>query len=238
VLSALSSMRVAGTVSAYSDGTVRAEQSLDSNADELQQAIWMATADGPITRGDLVTHWIVATTLRKTRQRLEDAGLLLSADEQRRIKRAGWWMVGVGVVGVVRLVAGAAKGAPVNDLIQELFGVGIVAAVLLLRSAPRCSRRGTAELKRLRTEHHELAPGMRPDWTAYGPALAGLGVGIFGAKALWASDPAFAADIHAQQLAAGAGRFNYYGGGCGGGGGGCGGGGGGCGGGCGGGGGH
>ncbi|MGH3823326.1 MAG: TIGR04222 domain-containing membrane protein [Pseudonocardiaceae bacterium] len=206
VLSALSSMRVAGTVVAEGPGRLRAAEPLDPDADHLERAVHLAAAV-PISRRELLTNQIVRTALEKPRQRLEAAGLLLGARQQRRIKRTGLWMVAVGGLGLLRLLAGAANGAAVGYLTLELLAVGIVAAILLNR-APERSRRGAAELKRLRVEHNELAPGMRPDWTTYGPALAGLGVGIFGAGALWASDPAFAADVEAQRVTAGTGGFS------------------------------
>jgi uncharacterized protein (TIGR04222 family) len=213
VLSALSSMRVAGTVVAEGRGRLRAAAPLGTDADPLERAIQLA-AVVPLSRRDLLTNQIVRTALEKPRQRLEDAGLLLSARQQRRIKRTGVWMLAVAGFGLVRLLAGAMNGAAVGYLILELLAVGIVATILLGR-APNRSRRGVAELKRLRVQHTELAPGMRPDWTTYGPALAGLGVGIFGARALWVSDPAFAADVDAQRVTASTGGFSYHGGGSG-----------------------
>lgn len=234
VLSALSSMRVAGTVVAEGKGRLHSAKPLDPDADHLERAIHL-TAAVPISRRELLTYQIVRTALEQPRLRLEDSGLLLSARQQRRIKRVGWWMVALGGLGVLRLLAGAANGAAVGYLILELLAVGIVAAILLSR-APKRSRRGVAELKRLRVQHNELDPRMRPDWTTYGPAMAGLGVGIFGARALWASDPVFAADVEVQRVAAGAAGSSYYAGGSGGcgssGGSSGGGGGGGCGGGC------
>jgi uncharacterized protein (TIGR04222 family) len=238
VLSALSSMRVAGTIVAQERGRVHAAQAVGTAGSELERAIHLA-AIVPIPQRELVTHRIVRTALDAARQRLEDTGLLVSEERRRRIKRAGLWMVPVAGFGQARLLAGAANGAPVGYLILELIAVGILAAILL-STAPARGRRGTAELSRLRAAHHELDPRMRPDWTAYGPAVAGLGVGIFGASALWASDPAFAANLEAQRVTAGmGGSGNYYGhcgsGGCGSAGhsgGGCGSGGGGCGGGC------
>lgn len=216
VLSTLSSMRVAGTIVAQGRGLVHAAQAVGTTGSELERAIHLA-AIVPIPQRELVTHRIVRTALDAARQRLEGAGLLLSEARRRRIKRAGLWMVPVAGLGLVRLLAGAANGAPVGYLILELIGVGILAAILL-STAPARSRRGTAELSRLRTAHNELDPRLRPDWTAYGPAVAGLGVGIFGAGALWASDPAFAADLEAQRVTAGMGGsgFGYHGGGDGG----------------------
>jgi uncharacterized protein (TIGR04222 family) len=238
VLSALTSMRVAGTILAQGRGRVRAGQPLGDGADELERAIHLAAVE-PITRHELLTNRVVRMALDSTRQRLESAGSLLSTRQRRRIKLAALWMVAVAVLGLVRLVAGAANGAAVGYLIEELVVVGI-AATILICTAPRASRRGTAQLKDLRARHPELAPRMRANWRAYGPAVAGLGVGIFGAGALWASDPALATDMAVPRHPArsryhGAGYSAGYGGwgaGCGGGGSGCGGGGGGCGGGC------
>jgi uncharacterized protein (TIGR04222 family) len=186
-LSALSSMRVAGTIVTQGRGWVHTGAALHENADELERAIHLA-AIVSIDRRQLVTHRIVHTALENVRLRLEGAGLLLSHQQRRRIKRTGLWMVPVVALGLVRLLAGAANGAAVGYLFLELSAVGIV-SVLLPATVPKRSRCGTAELKRLRAKHTDLAPGMRPDWTAYGPALAGLGVGIFGASALWASAP-------------------------------------------------
>lgn len=217
VLSALSSMRVAGTILLEGRGRVHAGQVLGEGADELERAIHL-TAIEPIAWQQLVTHRIVRTALESVRQRLEGAGLLLSAQRRRRIKLVGLWMVAVAALGLVRLLTGAANGAPVGYLILELLAVGWVSVFLLCR-APTCSRRGTARLKNLRATHTELAPEMRPDWTAYGPALAGLGVGIFGASALWASDPDLAAGVGvrphsaSRYSGAGCGGAGYYGGG-------------------------
>jgi uncharacterized protein (TIGR04222 family) len=224
VLSALSSMRVAGTILLEGSGRVHAGQAPGEGADELERAIHL-TAIEPIAWQQLITHRIVRTALESVRQRLEGAGLLLSAQRRRRIKLVGLWMVAVAALGLVRVLAGAANSAPVGYLIlDELLAVGIV-SVLLLRRAPTHSRRGTARLKNLRATHTELAPEMCPDWTAYGPALAGLGVGIFGASALWASDPDLAAGVGVRRYSAasrysgaGCGDAGYYGGGGGGGG--------------------
>lgn len=233
VLSALSSMRVAGTIVAEGCGRLHASGVLSDDTDELERAIHQAAVSS-IDRRHLAGRQIVRTALDNTRQRLELAGLLLSAQQRGRIKGTGLWMVAVGALGLVRLLAGIANGAAVGYLILELLAVGIISAVPLRRTPTR-SRRGAAELKNLRAKHSELAPRMRPAWTAYGPALAGLGVGIFGASAVWASDPAFAAELKAKrQAVASMATSGYVGGGaCGGsGGGGSSGGGGGCGGGC------
>lgn len=193
VLSALTSMRAAGTIVAEGRGRVRAGRPLGDGADELERAIHLAAVE-PITRHELVANRLVRMALDSSHQRLESAGLSLSARQRRRIKLAGLWMVAVAAFGLVRLAAGAANRAAVGYLIGELIVVSIVATSLLC-TASRASRRGNAHLKSFRAKHPELAPRMRADWRAYGPAVAGLGVGIFGASALWASDPHLAADM-------------------------------------------
>ncbi len=175
VLSALSSMRVAGTVVAEGRGRIRAEGQPATSASELERAVHLAAAP-PMARYELLRNGIVRTALENTRRRLEDAGLLLSAEQQRRIRLLALWRVAVTVLGLARLVAGVANGAPVGFLVLELLAVGIVAAILLIR-VPKRSRRGTARLKALRGQHTELDPKMRPNWAAYGPAHAALGVG-------------------------------------------------------------
>ncbi len=211
VLSALSSMRVAGTIVGEGRGRVRADAKPGAGTGELERAIHLAAA-APISRQRLATNRIVQTALDKIRRRLTEAGLLLSLEQQRRVKGSGWWMAAVAALGLVRLLAGVANSAAVGFLVLELLAVGVVAAVLLGR-APRRSPRGNAELKRLRQRHTALDPGMRPDWMAHGPAYAALGVGIFGAGALWASDPAFAAEVQVQRVAAMSSGSNGYGGG-------------------------
>ncbi|OLT12188.1 hypothetical protein BJF78_25030 [Pseudonocardia sp. CNS-139] len=135
-------------------------------------------------------------------------------------------MLAVAGLGLVRLLAGIADARPVGYLVAALAAVTLVAAFQLAR-APRRSRLGDRALADLRTEHHGLAPALRPDWQVYGPAGAALSIGVFGTSALWASDPAFAHDIAAQHVTAGGSGSvgGSDGGGDGGGGGGCGGGG-------------
>lgn len=221
VYSALASMHLEGTI-APERGSVRAVGRQD-RADGLEWAIHF-TAAVPVDRKRLQFHRPVVDALAEIDARLVESGLLLSADQRRRVRGVGWWMVGVAGLGLLRLLAGVADAKPVGFLAVVLFVVAVVAVVQLSRT-PRRTRLGDRTLAELQRQHHVLAPSMKPDWTTYGPAGAALGVGVFGMSALWASDPAFADEIAAQKATAGGGYSDggWSGGGGDGGGGGCGG---------------
>jgi hypothetical protein len=87
---------------------------------------------------------------------------------------------------------------------------------------------GDEVLSELRSRQHDLHPSSKPDWTVYGPVAAAMGVGLFGVDALWASDPAMAAELAAHRASAASASTagGADGGSCGGGGSSCGGGGG------------
>ena len=125
-------------------------------------------------------------------------GLLLAEPQRRAVRAVGRWTAAVAGLGLVRLLAGVADGRPVGLLAFALAGVATLALVQLLH-APRRSRAGDRLLVRLRRENAVLAPDMRPDWVAYGPGAAATGVGLFGAGALWASDPALAEELALQR---------------------------------------
>lgn len=230
VTSALTSMHLTGTV-APQRGQVRAVGRPAAGADALERAIHFAAAGGPVPRRRLPVTRPVRTALDAIEKRLVADGLLLPEARRRAIRAVGWWMAGVAGLGLLRLLAGVADGRAVGFLVVLLLAVTALALVQLLH-APRRSRAGDRLLARLRTEHHELSPKQRPDWVAYGPAAAAMGIGVFGASALWASDPALAEELALQRAGtSGDGGASVVGGGDGGGGDG-GGGGGGCGGGC------
>ncbi len=228
VTSALTAMHLAGTV-APRRGEVQAVGRLGSGADALERAVH-AAATTPVPRRRLVLTRPVRTALDAVERRLVADGLLLGEPQRRAVRAVGWWTAAVAGLGLLRLLAGVAEGRPVGFVAVALVAVAALALVQLLH-APRRSRSGDRLLARLRNENTAIAPGMRPDWVAYGPAGAALGVGLFGASALWASDPAFAEELALQRTDGGAGGGSTVvtsggdsGGGGGGGGGGCGGG--------------
>ena len=160
--------------------------------------------------------------LEQLRRGLEGAGLLLSAEQQRRIKHTGWWLVAVTVLGLpVAAVANPATG------IQYLLILPLVVAVGLLVYAPRHTRRGTAQMQALYTRYTAFTAQLRPDWRAHGHAYAGLAAALFGASTLRATGPDFAALLDESYPPLTSANGGYVGGGVGGFGG-CGGGGGRC----------
>ncbi len=231
--SALTTMHLTGTV-APRRGEVLAVGRLTAGADALERAVHHAAA-APVARRRLLLARPVRTALDAIEVRLVSGGLLLSEDRRRAVRAVGRWTAAVAGLGLLRLLAGLADGRPVGFLVVALVGVAALALVQLLH-APRRTRAGDRLLARLRDENTAISPGMRPDWVAHGPAAAAMGVGLFGASALWASDPALAEELELQRAAAAGGGtapVGSYGGGDsgagarGGGGGGCGGGGGG-----------
>ncbi len=211
VTSALSAMYLRGMI-APQRGSVQATGRLDHRADELERAIHF-TAATAVPRGRLQFHTPVATALTSIQRQLTSTGLLISPEQRSHIRRTGFWMLGVAGLGLARILAGVAGGKPIGFLAVAFIGVLVVALVQLGRS-PRRTRLGDRTLKQLADQHHALAPAMRPDWAAYGPAAAALGVGIFGVGAVWASDPAFADELAVQKATAASGGGSTDGGGC------------------------
>jgi uncharacterized protein (TIGR04222 family) len=202
ITSALTSMHLKGTV-APSRGEIVAVGSLDRRADGLERAVHAAAAS-PVHRRRLPVTRPVRTELEAAEKRLVAHGLLLPGPRRAAIRSVGRWTAAVAGLGLVRLLAGLSEGRPVGFLVVLVLGFAAVALVQLLR-APRRSRPADRLLHRLRIEHHSLRPAFRPDWVAYGPAAAVTGIGVFGASALWASDPALAQELAMQRTAGGGG---------------------------------
>jgi uncharacterized protein (TIGR04222 family) len=201
ICAALSAMYRGGTLTTARRGVVAAAARPEVGAEELDRAIARAAAR-PVTRRELAGARAVSTALARIESLLVDGGLLLSAEQRRRIRAVGGWTSAVAVLGVARLVAGLQAGRPVGYLVVALAAVTAVGLVQLTR-APRRTRAGDDALAQLVREQYALSPAMRPDWAVYGPAGAALSVGVYGMGALWASDPAFAAELAARRQAAG-----------------------------------
>ncbi|GAA5112404.1 TIGR04222 domain-containing membrane protein [Pseudonocardia adelaidensis] len=217
VWSALCAMHLRGTLRA-ADGTVRAVGRLEPAADPLEEAIH-DTAATPVGRRRLVFHHSVRPALAALEERLVAGGFLLSDDRRRRIRRVGFWMLGVAALGLLRVLADIAEVRPVGLLVTALLIVTAVAVVQLTLS-PRRTRRGNRALAALRDRHRALAPDGEPDWQSRGPAGAALGIGLFGTGALAASAPGLAREIAPQVRATRTSGLAVSGGGDGGGGGG------------------
>jgi uncharacterized protein (TIGR04222 family) len=190
----------------------------------------------PLTRAELVGRHSVGSALDGLRDDLVRRGLLHSASAGQR-RRWAFAMAALLALGLARLVAGLSGGKPVGFLVLAMLVVAALTVLLVRLAASARTARGDAELAELRAAHPHLSPNMKPDWTANGATAAGLAVGLFGAGALWAADPAFAGEMIMERAFSGVSGSGSSGGwvssGCGGssggggGGGGCGGGGGG-----------
>src|SRR5262249_45259256 len=150
----------------------------------------------------LLTHPEVRSVLDRAEGELISAGWLLGPAQRRNVRLGALFMFAVLALGILRAAAGSANGRPIGYLVLVMIPVAI-AALLLLR-APYRTGGAQALLARMRNSSGHLRPNQSPSWSTYGPAGAALGVGLFGAMALWAADPAFAnaAEIQRQQAAA------------------------------------
>jgi uncharacterized protein (TIGR04222 family) len=200
VWSALCAMRLRGTLFA-ADGTVRAVGRLDPDADVLEKAIH-ATAGSAVAHRRLMSHRSVRPALAEIEERLVAAGFLLSDERRRRIRRVGFWMLGVAALGLVRVLADIAEARSVGLLVTVLLIV-TVTAVTQIALAPRRSRRGNRALAALRDQHRALAPEREPDSQSHGPTGAALRVGLFGAGALAAFASGRVREIAPQVATAG-----------------------------------
>lgn len=190
VLSALSAMHMRGTITA-TQGSVRAARRLDPRADELERAIHNAAGNESVRRKRLPAQHPVGAALAAMEQRLVGVGLLLSAEQRRRIRRVSFAMLALAVLGLARLLAGLIERQNVAVLAGAIVVVTAVAIVQFVK-VPTRSANGDRTLAALRSQHFELAPGSTPNWAVYGPVAAALGIGIFGPAALWASAPTLA----------------------------------------------
>ncbi|MGH3753035.1 MAG: TIGR04222 domain-containing membrane protein, partial [Pseudonocardiaceae bacterium] len=223
VLTTLSAMHAAGCITSSGRGRVQAIGAVGPDTGELERAIHLSTQQ-PVPRAKIPGTPPVAEALGRIERRLIDIGLLLGAEQRKRIRRTGWMLWAVVAVGAIRAVVGYLAGKPIGFLLALLAVVAVGAAVFS-RTAPQRTDRGDAELARLRAAYASLSPRLRPDSRVYGPAGAALGVAVFGASALSAADPTLAEELDVRPTSS----AGYSGGGDGGGGCGGGGGGGGCG---------
>jgi uncharacterized protein (TIGR04222 family) len=197
---ALTSMHLKGTV-ALSRGKAVAIGRPGAGTDGLERAVHAATGRR-VRRHRLATTAPVRRELDAMERRLVADGLLLSGARRAAVRAVGWWTLVFAALGLAWLLWGAAWSGFVHPMI-EIVIFAILLALYQLRSAPRRSRPGDRLLARLRSEHHALRPGSRPDWVVHGPAAAAVGIAVFGASALWASDPALAEELALQRASGG-----------------------------------
>jgi uncharacterized protein (TIGR04222 family) len=167
----------------------------------------------------------VRSALEGIETQLRSAGWLLDIGRRSAIRATSLLMFAVAALGAVRVLAGSANGKPTGFIAFMALATFLIGLRLL--AAPSHNRLADKAVAQLRTRHAYLNPRSRPSMTLYGSAGAAMAVGLFGAEALRASDPAMADELVRQRLAGSSSYSDSGSSGCGGGdgGGGCGGGG-------------
>ncbi len=112
----------------------------------------------------------------KLAARLEDAGLILSADQAAKVR---WLpaliMAALAGFGAIKIAVGISRGRPVIFLALGVVATLIVAAMFLNQSLR--SRAGDRLLKRLKERHASL---QRSDYTGVSAEHLALAIGLFG----------------------------------------------------------
>lgn len=228
VATAVAGLRADGAIECVGNRELRASDRPRTMRTPLDSAIYETLRAGMVTDTRSLEHTPeVRRGTDDLANRLIAAGLAAGPRQRRNYRRAALPMVAVLVLGIVRLLAGAANGHSVGMLIGILFVVVILTVRLV--KAPRTTGAGTKAVRSVRSRSSHLNPSMSPAWATYGAVGAALGVALFGIAAMRSIDPAFAeaAAMQQQLAAASAGGRGSGGSSCGGsscGGGGCGGG--------------
>lgn len=190
LLAAITKLRAAGLLEGHDKMCWRVGNPALGGRTALERAVLTETESGEKPAA-LLHAPSVRAGLAELRDQLVGRGLLLS-EQHAAIKRRGHWLLAVFVFGLV--VAALSNYQSVEYLLLEMALV-VVAMLPLYTRAPVRSAAGEGELRRLRNEHERLDPKLRPNWTTYGAAAAAMAVALFGARALWVSDPDLAEEI-------------------------------------------
>jgi uncharacterized protein (TIGR04222 family) len=199
---AQAALRTAGAIDAAGHGVLRASGPMPVGAGELEYAIYNAVVRGANQRS-IAADPGVRAALQRQRDNLTREGWLLDRAAQLRARAGGLVVLAWAAFGGWRVQAGSENHKPVMFITLAAVATALIGLRLL--TAPRTSRAANRLLKRLRRGNAHLAPRNTPAWATYGGAGAALGVALFGAAALWAADPAFAASAEIQRQATSAG---------------------------------
>jgi len=197
VAAVLAALRASGSVAARPGGVLQVVGAPPVMRTPLDDAVLQAVGPGARTRDLTAGHPLLRPRLEELRTSLRGEGLLLAPEERRSVRAAALPLLFVLLLGVARIVAGVQNDRPVGFLIALVVAVAIVLAFLL--HVPEETRSVPGVLAAARARHGALRPESSPDWTAYGPSAASLGVALFGIPVLLAMDPEFAAAAEVQQ---------------------------------------
>ncbi|MEV6556705.1 TIGR04222 domain-containing membrane protein [Nocardia sp. NPDC051756] len=161
-----------------------------------------------------------AAALGPLRDSMIKRGYFPDAAFRRRLWDAGTPQLVVGLVGLVRFVAGTLNHNPVAFLVTALVAQGF--CYWLVVAKPRLTPLGRLARKNATSSNAHLRPSNSPAYATYGVESAALAAAIFGGAALMTLDPGLASAVEPPSSSGsdGGGSGDSGGGGCGGGGGG------------------
>jgi uncharacterized protein (TIGR04222 family) len=212
ILAALAGLRASNAITTYSGGRLAVVGHPPPAPSALSWAVYQAAQRGHNGRR-LADDPGVRPALTAI-HRLVHQGWLLASSRRSLIRMAWLLILGVVAVGMVRGFDTQVNDNPNDNIMYTAFGLFLVGLPLL--TVPTRSRAAQRQLKRVWRANFHLHPVSRPSLATYGAPGAALAVGLFGAAALWAMDPVFAAELHVTRSGAGGGDSGG-GGGCGGG---------------------
>ena len=210
VHSALAGLRAFRAIDTGAPRTLRAIGPHPPGATELEQAVYDA-ADRHRPAHGLRDDPGVAAALVALRADLVRAGWLASAEQRRRARSGGSLVLGLALLGGLRIPA-SVEGSRPGLVLLTIATAAVGAALLVVGPRTIAGRRAVAAARRV----HPVAPivpwsgGHRAsaDSTATPPAI---GVALYGTAALWAADPVFAAEAGIERFPTGTASYGYGG---------------------------
>ncbi|GAA3391061.1 TIGR04222 domain-containing membrane protein [Cryptosporangium minutisporangium] len=202
VQAAIAGLRARHLVTAAAGGGVAASRPPNNGLHPLENAVHRAIAGGRRHVWMLLADDRVRSAVGTVRKDLEQAGLVLTGPQRVTYRLLGLLPAPVLLLGAVRFLDGAAAGKPVGYLTMLLIVVIVVQIMLLLSGPPEKTRAGKEAVRSEIRRHDHLKPELNPSWGAYGAVGAAMGVALFGTAALYAADPAFAAESEIRRAAA------------------------------------
>jgi uncharacterized protein (TIGR04222 family) len=197
IYSSVASLRAAGAIGVGNGGTLTVTGPAPAALTRLDSAVYDAAQRG-LRVGDLARDLRVSSIMAELTDGAQRAGWLVEPERRSKARVGGLLLLGLALIGVLRSVAGILNDRPVLGVIG-LTITTLVAGIALTR-VPRVTPAYTAAVADLRRRNSHLAPNQYPAWATYGPAGAAMGVALYGTAAIWAADPAFAAQAELEQV--------------------------------------
>jgi len=211
VLSALAGLRAFRAIDTGAPRTLRAIGPLPPGATRLEQAVYDA-ADRHRPPHALRADPGVAAALVALRVDVVRAGWLASAEQRRRARASGWLVLGLALLGGLRVATGV-DAFPSGLVVLTLATAAAGTALLVVGPRTVAGRRAVAMARRA----HPATPITSPSWADGGDTdgtatPAAIGVALYGTAALWAADPVFASEAGIERVPTGTASYGYGGG--------------------------